>query len=145
MSAAGVSVRAESMRDVILFRVDVNDGKPHREFEISEEALEDLAPEEILVDLSREQLPERLLSDHTMRLFYSSERTVPHFEKMTVSYDGSEYRVIRDSHHSVRVFDSHDQLLRRLPSPLPVLAVSIFGRSLDKWFDDIRAWRDAGQ
>ena len=145
LGTGGVSARADQTRDSILFRIDLGDGSPPRELEISEEALSDLDPTAIVIDLGRQNVPERLRCDPTMRLAYTKEREVPHFETLFVQHEGKTYRVVRDSVHAVRIFDSRDRTLARTPSPLPVLQVSVFKRALNKWIDDIREWRAPDQ
>jgi hypothetical protein len=144
LGAVSVQTNSDPVRDAVLFRIDVGDGNV-RELEISEEALNDLATEDIVMDLGRAQVSERLRSDSTMRLTYNQYRDVPHFETLIVRCDGKSYRVVRDSHHAVRIFDEADQLLASTPSPLPVLQMSVFRRTPSRWQEDIRHWRGVGQ
>jgi hypothetical protein len=141
--AAGVTTRAEFDSEVVVFRVQPVTGGAAMELAISEEALGDHPPDEVIADLAALDIPDRLRRDPTMRLAYSTDRDVPHLETRYVDCDGRRYRLVRDSQHAVRAYDQSDNLLPSLPSPLPILQVSLFRRGLTQLQDDIRQWRSA--
>ena len=145
LATANVRARADANRDVVLFRIEPGDGSAERELEISGEALDDQTPETIIADLSRQEVPQRLSRDATMRLAYTTDREVPHFETRLVICDGRNYRIVRGDDHTVRIFASTGRLLEQTPSPLSVLETSIFRGPPERWWDDIRAWRGLSQ
>jgi hypothetical protein len=135
-----VTAHADMHRDVIVFRLDLGDGALPRHLEIGENALRDVPPEDILIDLGRAAVTDRLRQDPTMRLQYTNERSVPHLETLLVRYENEEYRIVRDAAHTVRIFDASDRPLPNTPRST-TLQSSIFARPIDKWIDDIRNWR----
>lgn len=94
-------------RETVLFRAhEPRVGAACYELEISREAFEDHTVEIVLADLTRHKVADRLRADPTMRLNYTRDRNVPHLETLWVTCDERQYRVVRDSDHNVRIFDT---------------------------------------
>jgi hypothetical protein len=145
LKTGSVSARGDFDREATVFRISLNDGTKIGELEISQEALDEHAPENIIADLQKQDVPSRLKRDPTMRLAYTVDRDVPHLETRITTCGGRLYRFVRDSGHAVRVYDSTDRILERMPSPLPVLKVSLFKRAPQQLCDDVRGWRGPDQ
>src|SRR4051794_9004205 len=92
LDADSVTTDANFRRDVFLLTANLGGGRAAREFEVSEEVLDDLSTEDILSDLTREQLCSRWRRDPTMRLEYGTRRAVPSFESIWIRCDGGSYR-----------------------------------------------------
>jgi hypothetical protein len=132
-------------RSVTVLRARMPKPGKNLEIEVSEEALDDHPVDVILEDWRAQNVPARLLSDPTMRLKYYTDRIVPHFETLGVICSGRRYRVVRDSAHNVRVYDSDDRPLERLPQQLLVLTGSIHRQGSQEWCIRIHEWRGASQ
>lgn len=145
LGSASISARADFDRDGVVLRFSLPEGARIGELEISQEAADDYSPEDIIADLQKHDVPSRLKRDPTMRLAYTQDRDVPHLETRLMVCDGRQYRFVRDSQHSVRVYDETDRILGGMPSPLPVLSVSLFNRSSLELCEDIRGWRGQDQ
>jgi len=145
LEAAGVSARAEGDRDVVVFTPQMQPGIQAGVLEVTEEALDDHAPEVILSDLREEDVPQRLLSDPTLRLRYSADRHVPHLETREVECGGRRYRVVRGGDHIVHIYDSADRALSPMPPTMLRMDRSIYRKSLKAWCDEISSWRGPEQ
>ncbi len=131
-------------REVTLFRIHRPEASTC-ELEVTQEALDHHTADVILGDLESEDVAGRLARDSTLRLQYKSTCEVPHFETRHVACDGKTYRVVRDDKHNVRIYDSHDQLLERLPRQMLVMQASIYRRHEQRWCEEIRSWRGEDQ
>jgi len=145
LKAAGVSPRAEGDREVIVFTPQMLPGIQAGVLEVSEEALDDQSAEVILSDLREQNVPQRLLSNPSLQLRYFADRQVPHFETREVECDGRHYRVVRGGDRTVRIYDSADRTLSRMPPTMLNMNVSIYRKSLKAWCDEISSWRGPEQ
>lgn len=131
--------------DGIVFRAVGQDGSTLGEIEVSDEALADHPPEVIIGDLERAGAADHLRRDPSVRLSYLTDRRVYNFESLVVECDGRQYRVVRDAHHNVQIFDASGAALLNRPAAPLVLPMSIHRRAVSRWCDEIRTWRGGQQ
>src|SRR5687767_479238 len=107
LKSPSVRVQRDFDREAIVFHIAAVDAGIG-DLEISQEAIDDHAPDIVISDLQTHDVPARLRRDPTMRLAYSRDRDVPHLETRWIICDRKRYRFVRDSDHTVRVYDSND-------------------------------------
>ena len=89
-------------------------------------------------------MPERLLAHPTLRLLYTSDRTIPHFETLPIHCDGRGYRVVRDENGDVHIYDDQDRRLANRHGQR-TLRSSVFMRSDQEWCEEVRQGRGPDQ
>src|SRR5689334_18890615 len=101
LHADHVSAHADQGHGFILFRIESGDPHNVREFTISDEALADHPSATIIADLIAQDVGARLIQDSTMRLVYTTDRIVPHFEVRLLAHGGRTYRIVRGTAHDI--------------------------------------------
>ena len=140
-----VNVYGDDIRTTTCFQANVPNLRPSPVLRVTLRALEDVELETILEDLDREQVPERLLARPDIHLPYTTERKIPYFETLSIRCDDRHYRVVRGEDRHVEILDDRDQPLTNRPPGMHALPTSVFLRSDQEWFNDIRRWRGPNQ
>jgi hypothetical protein len=143
LSASRVDVWESDDSETHIFQVQPSSGRVP-EFETSQEVIEDRSRDAILSELQQSDTVERMVRDPSVRVQFFSGG-INHFETRYIRCDGRRYRIVRDEHHHVAIFDASDNRLRNTPRQVLNLPVSIFQKHTSKWCEDVRNWRGEDQ